>query len=55
MSYLVRSEIAGRLVNTLTANDLYFCVNKENLPKKSKIFYCFFIVSFQPTLFLKTF
>ena len=52
--FLVRSEILGLHVNTLTANGEYFRRNRENLPlpiqmqlfKKPKRFCCFIIWNF---------
>ena len=50
-SFLVRSEILGLLLNRLTANYEYFCINRENLLatnsnaitwKTKKHFYCIF-------------
>ena len=31
---LVRSGLFGQFVNTLTADDMYYCFNRENLPQK---------------------
>ena len=49
--FLVRSEILGLLVNTVTAEDEYFYQDRENLPspiqmqfsKKPNTFCCFFV------------
>ena len=56
--FLIRSEILGLLVNTMTANYEYSRSNRENLPspiymqlsKNPKIFCCIFLASLQCTL-----
>ena len=60
---LVRSEVLGQFVNTLTAVYNYFRQNLENLPQqlqtlisqKPKIFSAFFIASLESTLNLEYF
>ena len=63
MLVLVRSEVLGEFVNTMTAVYNYFRLNLENLPQqvqtlisqKVKIFSGFFIASLKSTLNLEYF
>ena len=60
---LVRSQVLGQFVNTMTADYKYFCQNLENLPQqvqtqislKPKTFAGFFIASLKSPLHLEYF